>query len=253
MPPINFITKVNGTFVGAVISFAVPASTRPGDLMIAVVDAIGPTAYEADNPGNAQWFNAEPANASGAGIASVGAGAGVLYVFARIAKTSDTGTVTITADTPITNQRSTLLIYRQANNPHSAADDADPNIGPGIRPLEWSATTNAVATAHSVPSRTLISYSDIYIGIVVITSASTGVVPPAGCTERDEIGGAGRQLEIFDFLPEAPGATGVKVATTGGGFNSSTLSLIYAAGGLITPRAIDLVAPGAIGLPTEGI
>jgi hypothetical protein len=104
------------------------------------------------------------------------------------------------------------------------------------------------------PARELAAYSDLYIGLVLVTTAATAVTPPAGCLERHEEQAGGRTLEVFDLLAEATGTTGTKVATVAAAQDGLTASIALAAAPVIGfGKSFTFEPIGAIGLPDEGV
>lgn len=112
----------------------------------------------------------------------------------------------------------------------------------------------AASTDWPCPSQTLGEYSGLYLGLCDNQNgAAAGFVPPAGATELLDFGAGGvRRFSVFEILPEAAGATGVKTATSDSG-NGHAVSIAYAA--TPTPRAQGLVpdVAGAIGFVTVGV
>ena len=228
MPPALLVGSAIGTLAGATISFAVPASTKPGDTYVMIVGTelvIGgfPAALNPDVP----WID------------SVVFAATTAHVGRRVAKQGDPPTIAFTANGAPAWALSVLLVYRDLRD---------------MVAVGWSGTAIAASTNFACPSRTLVEYSDLYLGIALVDSAATAVTPPAGTTERHEQQAGGRTLEVFELLAELAGATGVKTATTVANQSGGAASIALAANGLRgAGKVLTIDPPGMLGLPTEGV
>jgi hypothetical protein len=128
------------------------------------------------------------------------------------------------------------------------------NLNTGSDVVASGSTAVAASTNFPCPTLALTTYSDLYVGIALVTSAATAVAPPAGGTELAELQSGGRTLEVFQRLPEAVGATGAQTATTGANQSGGAAAIALAADPIIgfgKSFAFDPV--GAIGLPSEGV
>lgn len=234
MPPIQFITKVTGLAGSGptIIDFTVPTSgAKVGDSMLAVIMV--------DTGSGA---TPDPANLNGWTqlVLAIGASAWVMVLRREIAATDLSPLHVQLSPAPAWFQ-AVLLVYRDLSQdvPSSAFTDI-------------AASTNFVC-----PSRTLVRYSDMFLGVVGVTNWAIGVdvAPPGGTTERHDSNDGNRELEVFELLPEAPGATGTKTATTGSNRNGIALSLGFGSNGVMDSarKPVFFDPPGAIGLPTVGV
>lgn len=230
MPPALFIADVTGTTGGANTEqkFAVPAATRPGDVQIAiVVMAFQGSTLDVAN------------NADGWTLLAVHALTNATFVVVRrTAKEADPATLTVNVTAAATWVGSCMLTYRDLEGTFLAS----------------AAGNVAVSTNFVCPSQNATRYSDLYLGIVVVSSAVVAVTPPAGSTERHEHAIGAREFEVFEVLPEAVGATGTKTATTAANQSGSLISIMLQ--GNPAPgfgKSFTFTPMGAIGLPVEGI
>lgn len=235
MPPAHFIAESTGASTGGALhqSFATPAARQAGDTYIAVLVTSPGTAHlDASNALNAGWeelYELELGNAT-------------VVCARRTATEADPATldVVLTGSGGATWVLSALIVER----------DLDPS-----KPLVDAAGTNIAASTNFVcPGITLATYSDLYIGIVGVTSAAVAVTPPAGASEKHEHALSTRELEIFTFHAEATGATGTKTATTGANQSGVAVAIALAAMPLLgAGKAFALDPIGTIGLPVEGV
>lgn len=229
MPPAVFVDKAVGVdTAGDLITFTLPATVRAGDVLLALV-AGDPTQTGPTADSLLEWSL----------LTTLAVGPAIVYVLRRTA-TDDEGVSTAIAFNGAWLM-GVLMDYRGVDAAAAAIGSAIANI--------------AASTNFACPSETLARYSDLYLGIAVVTSAATGVTPPAGTIERHEQQAGGRTLEVFELLAEAPGATGTKTATTGANQSGVAASIALAAlptlHGLDYPIVLD--PPGTIGLPMEGV
>lgn len=227
MPPAGFIAKVIGTRVGATFSFAVPAQTKRGDTFVMIVgcEAALTTFLAAANPDVDFVDSADVVN-------------GRIHVVRRIAEDTDPPILSIVGDAAPAWALSVLLVYRGLKAQAS---------------VSMSGSQIAATTNFACPSRTLAAYSDLYLGVALVTTAATAVVPPAGTTELHEEQAGGRTLEVFELLAELAGATGAKTATTGANQSGGAASVALAAQDVLPASAIVPDVPGAIGLVEVGV
>lgn len=230
MPPALFITKVAATAPSSTTwQIALPAAAKPGDTVLLVVGCdTGQTGLNA---------------ASSPGWESIGNTAivGSRAILLRYELTGAEGpTITATMTGARTWGFGAALVYR-------ALAKGEPIVG-------QSSTTITSSTNFSCPGIALVRYSDMFLGVVVVTSAATAVTPPAAGTERDEQQSGGRTMEVFEVLKEAPGGTGTQTATTGANQSGLAASFAIVAGPLLASDKVIAFEPsGAIGLPTEGV
>lgn len=123
--------------------------------------------------------------------------------------------------------------------------------------VDGEASEDLVAVASvTSPSLTLATYSDLYLG-GSLTGYAAGhtIAPPSGTVERLDSATATQHLELYDWHPEATGATGDRVAAvTGGTVSGVGFALALAAKGAIGPdKAFAFDPPGAYGLPLKGV
>jgi hypothetical protein len=250
MPPIVFVAKAVGVLVGGSATFAVPLTTKPGDLMVAIIDAPGPTTYEGDDPLNALWLAAD---GSLGPLAWLVGGSVVVTVLTRVARADDPATLTVKGDAAMTSLRAVLLVYRGADVAQPQPADGS-FVAHAVPAVAWGSTAIAASTNFACPSLASTTYSDLYLGVVVVSTGATAVVPPAGAIERDEQQASARTLEVFDAYPEAVGATGTKTATAGPpAYSGIAIGVLLKSGALPPTKPLASAWPGAIGLPTEGV
>jgi hypothetical protein len=232
VPPAVFVAKVAGVGASLVQSFATPAARKVGDTYLAIIVTQAESGLDPDL--SPEWEEMAVLTPSGTET---------IVVARRIAAEDDPGTLTITLTAAGTFIVSALVVYR------------DLNTTPAIVAPDASATRITASTNFVCPSRTLTRYSDLYLGIVAVTSAAVAVTPPAGTTERhDASDGAGHELEVFDLLAETVGATGTKIATTAGAQSGIAASLALASLPVQGLGKSFAIAPvGSIGLPTVGV
>lgn len=226
MPPAVPIAQVIGV-AGApttIRTFATPAARKAGDTYLAIVAT-----------GGAQTLDV--ANSSGwEQLAALQTANGTVIVARRIAADTDGPSLQIQVSAVPTFVRSVLLVYR--------ALDPDAVIV-GATASAITASVNFVC-----PTQALARYSDLYLGIVAVSSATVAVTPPAGTTERyDATGG----LEVFELLAEAAGLTGTKTATTAVAQTGIAASIALATYPPASGLSFTFDPIGAIGLPTVGV
>lgn len=238
MPPAAFIAAVAATFPvsGTTgISVLVPSTTKPGDTLLVVVPGTSSAAGDVD-------VASLPAGWSVIGR-FVSAGNKIVNVARRIATDAEPPSHLIPTVAAANNVGGVLLVYR-------GLDAGAALVAGGI--ADVTASTN-----FGCPSLALTSYSDLYLGIAFVSSASVAVTAPAGTTERFDAAeappGFTDQLEVFELLQEATGATGTKTATTAAAQTGLAAALLLAA---VPPRLAPSITPdvpGAIGLVTVGV
>lgn len=237
MPPAVCMGAVAGAFADGPeldwIQFVVPSSTKPGDTMIAIVGGDS-NLIDVDNtvPGAVLWEQ----------LAKLTVANGTILLARRTVLADDPAEVDLHLDADASfSSALSLLVYRGLDT--SAAL------------LGASASNIAASTNFSCPARDFTRYSDLYIGIALVTSAAVAVTHPAGTTERQDFSHfAGKQICVFDFLLEATGSTGIKTATTAA--NQSGIATSLALQGMPAPgfgRSFTFTPMGAIGLPLVGV
>lgn len=233
MLPLVFIGDVTGTGGGVTQSFAVPAATKPGDKQIAII-AVAPQISHVDVDDGDNPYGWEE-------LAAIALTSATIIVARRTALDDDPDTLTLKVTAAATWVMSAMETYRGDLDTTAAVGAAGADV--------------AASTSFACPSQNLARYSDLYLGIAVVTSAGVAVTPPAGTTERHEHSAAGRTLQAFDLLPETPGATGVKAATTGANQTGSAASIALTTTGLIGGKSLTDVSPvpGMLGLPMWGV
>lgn len=233
MPPITFVGVTQGTKDGFdVLHHPVPAGAKPGDTLIFVVAGFNNDTLFIDETIAPQVDHIEGLFTSG--------DHNRWYVMRKIFEKTDPSEFTFAPVDPGNLIQCTLAYRDMANLPAIAFSGTDYNVAP---------QTNLVC-----PSRTMTHYSDMYFGIAG-ADFDTGITPPAGTTERFEFQVAGsRTLQVFDYLPEAVGATGTKTSTIVGAQLGGAASFAFAANGIRGwNKAIRMSPMGCIGLPTEGV
>lgn len=224
MPPIHYVSSVLGTNVDEFAVFALPTSTKPGDTLIAVIgasDVDDGDVNEADLAGGWEIVgHFENANA-------------VMNVCRKTFEKGDSAEQAIKTEAGAFIVAA-LLVYR----------------GMSVAPIVEGSDADVSGSANFVcPSRTLTSYSDIYIGFA-FNVVDNDYTPPAGATERFDDDG----LTVFDVLPEAVGATGTKTAVCSGVCDGLAASIAFASEGIRgSNKTITITPMGCIGLPTEGV
>lgn len=124
-------------------------------------------------------------------------------------------------------------------------------------PIVASGVANVAASANFVcPSLALVSYSDLYIGIVGAQDDRT-FTPPAGTTELFDVPDSGvpnHGIAAFAYLKESTGASGTKTAVASGAATGWAGALLLAADAIVGfGKSFSFDPIGAIGLPRRGI
>lgn len=236
MPPQIYVASANATYVAAsgTMTFPTPspASLRAGDWMyivlalesaVATINTIDGVALV--DSGWSQMTNA------------VVGGTRKWIVFGRELAGDEGANVVVVLDTLAVLGAGVVLVYRNTNG----------------NAYEGSVSAVAASVNFICPSRTLTTYSDLFLGVTWARLGSV-MTPPAGATERIENTATDGTLAVFDVLPEVVGATGVKTAVGGTARNGFAGSLAIQASGLrAVGKVFAISPPGAIGLPTEGV
>lgn len=227
MPPAAFIAVTAGVQAIDRVAFTTPSAVKTRDTLLAIIASIDPDeAQVVDMPEG--WEQ----------LAEFPLLNGIITILRRevVDEEPPTHEVALVADPFVV---AALIAYRglDANSPM----------------LEATATAINASTNFVCPSRTLTTYSELYLGLVFV-SASVAITHPAGTTERYDANGAGpSRLQIFELLPELVGATGTKTSTVAApqsGVAASALFKVQA-----TPLVQSLVpdVPGAIGFVEVGV
>lgn len=234
MPPASFVAATAGSAgVGDdFATFQIPAIAKPGDTLVAIV------ALDADDTGldtdavlELGWSELNDFGSPGSN----------LYAFRRELAQGEASGVAFELLGTLTNPGlAAMLVYRGLDNGAAVV---------GATGSVITASTNFVC-----PSRVLTSYSDLYLGIVLVDTAATAIAPPGGTTERLELQTTGRTLAVFDFLAEATGSTGTKTATTGANQSGIAAAIALAALPIVGfGKAFAFDPIGTIGLPSKGV
>lgn len=222
MPPASFIASVAGVWSAGPkqYSFLIPSTVKPGDSMLIV------SLHQTSLTVPTGWSLV--VNDTSADFAIV--------IMRREVTESEGAAVVVTYGGPSgSNYPAVLLVYRGLN-------------GAQLAPIASSFANVVGSVTFPCPSRTLTTYSDLFLGICQATIAGRTFTPPAGATERFDT-----DVEVFDLFPEAVGATGSKDATASAASQGTALSLIFAAGPVQIAPSIVPDVPGAIGLVTVGV
>lgn len=236
MPPVRFRDKTTPTpltGVGDTMTFTVPALAKHGDHLIAVIACSTLVDGLSEEPVNDPWEDV--------GGPTISAG-GVRFMVVRhvFDVENDPPTLDMQLNDVPTFALGVLLAYEAL---------VDGGIAEGATATSIVASTNFVC-----PSVTLGAYSDLYLGLVCVTSAGVAVTPPGGSTERHEQLSGGRTLEVFELLAEAAGATGTKTATTAGAQTGTAGSVALPAVPVVGAGKTFALNPiGTIGLPVVGV
>jgi hypothetical protein len=229
MPPAVPVAVAVGVAGASSFTFTAPAATKARDTLLAILQsadsAAGP---EYTDELLDEWT--EIATFTGSGSK--------LWILRREALASDTGNIEIPFDD--IGAIGLLAVYR--------------NLNTGADVVDSDSSAITASSSFACPSLDLVTYSDLYLGIVLVNTAATGVTAPAGCTERAEEQDSAMTLELFDLLAEDTGATGVQTATTAAPQTGIAASLALAADpfvGFGLSFSFDPV--GGIGLPSKGI
>ena len=235
MPPITFVGAGGApTWAGANATLTMPSGIKPKDTLFAM---IGVSQIDGSGlPVAAGWTLA-------ATFTSLVAG--TLYILTRTVDGTEGPSQTIQAGAgPVAWGAAACVAYR--------------GVSKSMAAITGSLTTISAAVNFACPSRVTQAYSDLYMGIVIVSDASVAVTPASGTTERCDFAqtgaGATAELEIFDYIPEIVGVTGVKTASTATNHSGIAVSvLIPAAEPPGIDKAINISPPGAIGLTTIGV
>lgn len=243
MPPVLFIgvsaaTYDDGGPGAATMTIAPSTTTRPGDSILAVFAM-------AEALLDVVAINGEAVADSGWGeIVDLEVGSWKLIVFRRTATDSDPASYVFAfEDVPgPANAMGVALSYR-------GLSDAAPIGSSGV---EISNSTN-----FACPSRTLTTFSDLYVGIAFASESDPRFTPPDGGRERYDATGSGgvvASLAVFDYQHESSGPTGVQTAIADPLATGIAASIAFAAEGIRgVGKTLVSDVPGAIGLPEDGV
>lgn len=116
--------------------------------------------------------------------------------------------------------------------------------------VEASASSVAATVNFTLPSRTLVNYSDLYIGVAYERSSNTVLTPNAVLSLRyhAEDGGGQSSIMIADQVRNVPGATGTRSCTSPTAQSGIAASFAIRAIPAKQPDSIDPVSlPAGIG------
>lgn len=215
-----------------VVTALTPSEVKPGDTLLMIVTALSQVQVDTARVGP--------------GWSSIGRAVGgdsALQVCRRI----------VTDDEPATHS-----LYLRSNSPCTpllmAYRGLDPSMG--VIGIASDAKPAGPPAEYDCHTQTLTAYSDVYFGVAMSlgTDPFLRFWPTQNIRYNDTQTQFGQQttLCVFDYYPEAAGATGVRL------LNQDAVQGMYgsfALKALPAPRAKMLNAdvPGAIGLPTIGV
>jgi len=236
MPPAYFIAAAGATpsigGTGATrLTVLLPSTVQPGDTLLFVVAANDlATGDVASSSLPAGWSV----------LGRLATATRVANVLRRIATDTEppSHTIATVGTTGLTIAAGgVLLVYR--------------GLDAGAARVDGGAVGVAAATAFACPSLTLAAYSDLYLGIAM-TPAEATFAPPAGTTERFEAS-LNVELEVFELLQEATGATGPQTATASSAVSGFAAAIALRTLPPLPAPAITPDIPGAIGFVTVGV
>lgn len=241
MPPATFIAAAAAPTFGTnpntgntMITCLTPSATKTGDTLLFVVPAIASGTGAVD-------VGQLPAGWSVIG-SFISAGARIVTVLRRVATDAEPPSHAITVS-GVTAAGGALLVYR--------------GLDAGAALIAGAIADVSVSTNFPCPTQTLTTYSDLYLGIVFVQSASVVVTQPGGTTERFDAAeaptGAPSEVEVFELLKEATGATGTQTATTAATQSGLAASVLLKTLPALPAAVIVPDIPGAIGLVTVGV
>jgi hypothetical protein len=228
--PAAFIAAAEATYAAGPLTFTIltPPATKVGDSMIALIGTDSATSTIASSP--AGWTT----------LATYTTAARRFFVLRKPATDEEPASHVFTMSSAV-DQQAVMLVYR----------GLDTNFGV----IEGSATQITTSTSFICPSRTLVAYSDLYLGIAFVSSAAVAVTNPGGTTERHDAtdGAIATSLEVFELLPEATGATGTKTATTAATQSGLAVSILLSVLPPVPAQSLVPDVPGAIGFTSVGV
>lgn len=232
MPPAIPVDQATGTIEAQAITFITPIAAKAGDTLLAIVaTADGNDGPDLDDEAADGWEE----------LASFTGSSSTVWLLRREAQPDDTGNISIPFLDALAWGLGALLVYR--------------NLDTGAELVESSSTEITASQNFVCPARVLAAYSNLYLGIVLVTSAATAVAPPGGGpTEIHEEQSGGRTLAVYELLAEATGSTGTQTATTAAPQDGLAASAALAADpvkGYGLSMSFDPI--GAIGLPSNGV
>jgi hypothetical protein len=233
VPPVGFIASSPAAAVGNEFAFATPAAANQGDVLIAIIATT-------DNSTVLSVTSTDFETLAHLEIAPPASGRGQIWVLRHVVVDGDVAQLVATASATPTKGAGVMLLFRGLD-PFAALVAGD--------------TSNVVgATNFACPSGVLAAYSDMYLGIAFV-EASVDVTPPAGTTELADVAGVfgACELEVFQLLAEAVGATGTKTATTAAAQSGMAAAALLAAQAVQVAPSITPDIPGAIGFVTVGV
>lgn len=105
--------------------------------------------------------------------------------------------------------------------------------------VEAGSAAVAASTVWNAPSRTLVDYSDLYLGIHYCRSAAVVITPSGSYTQRYHKEDTNSSILIGDWHPEATGASGAKNASTGAAQSGIVASFLLQAMPATEPPALS--------------
>ena len=236
MPPASCVGTSVGSLAADVFTFSIPQRASDGDQLVAIIMS---------DPGDITAF-AAGAGEDNAAIASftslAGANADVLVV--RVPFSSALGPLlTLKANAAPTWALAALLCVRGLEN---------------VNPVTSARATVTASTNFPMQSLVLGRYSDLYLGIVAVTSAAVAVHHPlfdnARSRELIEIQSGGRTLEVYAYWHENNGATGTPAqATTDAAQTGVSSAIAFRANITVPALELPTTVPGAIGFVDIGV
>jgi hypothetical protein len=236
MPPIGLWGSSNGVYPGTGVTFPVPTTARPLDVLLVVL--VVPTGSALVLP--AGW----------ASMASDDAGAPVnetVHLLRHVVADGDPAQVVFTVSAALSPQPLGLMLAYRSLDASRGVLDRD------VEPISPASTTFAIGTVFS-------SFSDLWLLIFYAKDpAGTATFTlPAGIVPRGAAlqvlgGSGGGALAVAEFLQAPSGQTGAKTATCSSSQTGIAVGYLLAA--TATPQAQVLVPDiaGAIGLPQVGV
>jgi hypothetical protein len=232
MPPVGFFAAATSTFTSATgaLTVLVPSSTRPNDVLLAIV--VVPNASTLAAP--AGWSEL---------VALAGSITNTMHVFRRVATVDEPSQHVFQCSIAATpDPLAVLLLYR-------GLDTAAPLVASA------RAEVAVAGTAFAAPSVTLVNYSDLTLLAYYGTHNPPGTfTPAAGTTQRAYIAASAQgSLMIADFLQEAVGATPTETATESVASTGFAATIAVQALPTLTAPSVVPDVPGAIGFVTVGV
>jgi hypothetical protein len=231
MPPALTIAGAEGV-VGDSITFVTPEQAKPRDTLIAVVATAstndGPD-YDADELDG--WE--ELAELTGSGQ--------TVWILRREALAEDTGNITIPFLDPLADPAiGTLAVLR--------------NLDTGADVIESGVSVMSATSTFTTPARTLTTYSDLYLGIVLVDNDELDVTVENQTTEIADHAADSMSLCVFTYLHEATGSSGTHVGILASPADGIAASILLKADPIVGfGKSFTFDPIGSIGLPSSGV